>query len=364
MSFEQIKKYKIIFKDTGNRKWETNDFYEINSFKTLTQKDHIYTGKLEFIKVIVTNDIERDMIVFKSPEEIKIPINRQNTNSFLDPLGLRIKQNNFWFFEDKNLKIYFTHNKKFTDFYCVISNQKFNNLNLDFHFEKAIEFLLSHPLNWIISSIIKNGKETIIIKSKPLNSLIPRKYPPLEIGSNHANDDLIDLFLKYFYYISNQNSEKTITSLVSQVIRSRFADIYTESLIHSVTIETLITNYFKRGKEKDSSLETDLKTIENNIDSLGVSSKLKNRVKGMISVIKSQKNTPKDILRVLLNEKVFDKIHFNSWNRLRNKSAHGNLDQIDLEKIINHNYNVIQLFHLLIFSLIEYEGSYKNYSKE
>jgi len=56
----------------------------------------------------------------------------------------------------------------------------------------------------------------------------------------------------------------------------------------------------------------------------------------------------------------------NAWDKLRNKSAHPdktNQDRSTVQKDIDRFYTCIALFNLLLFNIIEYEGSYIDFSE-
>ena len=110
---------------------------------------------------------------------------------------------------------------------------------------------------------------------------ISKGQPPIWISSGMKND-FTELFSKFYYFLQNHQKHESINQTLARIISSQNSFITTFALTVSTAIETIIIDYFSKGKKKNSN-EYTLAIKE--IKSTKLSDTLKKRIAGMIGSI-------------------------------------------------------------------------------
>jgi hypothetical protein len=124
-------------------------------------------------------------------------------------------------------------------------------------------------------------------------------------------------------------------------------------------IELVVKNYFKEFAKKISD-DIIVAAIEE-IKVLNINEALKPRIIGFLSNIRGEIRA-KDILNELVKNDEIASKQLNYWNKLRNSSTHGDNLNMEFQELFNLCSANLVLYYNLIFILINYTGSYSDYS--
>lgn len=183
-------------------------------------------------------------------------------------------------------------------------------------------------------------------------------YPPLRISITIDRGSYTEMFLKFFTFIKLNNGitiERTFRRIISS--RNSFIINYAQTL--TTAVEKLLKEYFSNNSLKLNKSEIELIVAE--IEKTTVCEKIKRRLKGMIWNIFGQERSD-NILLDLVEKSKIDRNFYDIWKTLRNSVNHGEDPSQDLNVYHNYCSTNLVLYYKLIFLLIDYKGSYSDYS--
>ena len=233
----------------------------------------------------------------------------------------------------------------------------------------SLDFVLGIESEPIFINVENKGHKVLnrrnILKAKSLfdSPLISDHNYGSEFTMNHNR-----LFNCYYDFIRT-DTRKKLPIIHRRVVSGSRNYVFASALVLCVQIETICKEYFSAYYVPD---HKSIKAIESAVEILSQSS-LKNknipidRLKGMI-LRKGTRNIPvRNILNNLAKSGLITKSLINSWDSLRNVTAHGDnyKDDDEYHPLISDMFLCINLYYQLIFTLIGYKGKYswKEYKK-
>jgi hypothetical protein len=152
---------------------------------------------------------------------------------------------------------------------------------------------------------------------------------------------------------------------IHSVLKSGEASVEAEGLTLSVAIEGLLNENFSNLASQNDDFGKNLSEAKTIICSSQINPEIKKRLNGFMGAM--QKPRGKDHLYFLRDANLIQNDLIESWEKLRNPSAHGDYDVADwrdVQKYIDRCSSALVLFYQLIFLAIGYQGKFTDYSKE
>lgn len=349
-------------RDLKGRKWHSSEFYPSYDIH-INYKGVLFKGTVQEIYFIEKTDSDNtNKIQLAFLNSFNIPA-REITENIIRS-GKREKKKftrNVWRFKDDDISYTFT-NEDFGLTVDVDSNKTFPS----HHIACIVETLCFVFVHYTYPSIeIERRHNNVKYLLRVLEKPGPKPLLSPLIRLNHINASTVakEMFIKYIRYISKNKSEllHQISVELLRVVRASQYSIDALALLVSVAVEAILkSQYHEIEISKEENKEIDL--VREHINILNISSNLKERLKGLVAMLKQ--NRPKDYLYQLKERRIIKEDHIKAWEHLRIKAAHGNIDNINLDKKYELCNMVCQLMYLLIFDLIGYKGIFTDYTKE
>ncbi|EKD27688.1 MAG: hypothetical protein ACD_79C00629G0001 [uncultured bacterium] len=312
------------------------------------RKDHINETKIFYFKnkIKIPCDIRT--------ETKKIIENIEHTSSVRYNIK-KISINNLNFIFEKS-----------SDDYLIITVTSIDNLfspAIELRISEALQFSLGKNIRWEVYQVIKADIEQI--------KFYPQELTKTEISPINQDcypNDFWNLFEKYFKYILKDNNQviHPLTIFSSRIYRFLETTIEVQLLVITTSLEGLIKNFFDNinisdtNGEKKQEKDNIKRTIEL-IKTSTINEEFQTRVINCLNNFSSKR--PVDVLHELKNEKFITEDMIDAWKKSRHKLAHGDFIQEDYTTYSNYYFKLLTLSNILVFRVIGYAGSYRNFSK-
>ena len=345
--------------DMFGNEWFANDIW-ISFNVSSTAKNLVIKSKLDEIENIELNkarsNTKKDYLFIIVPGQYKIPCNKAED---LPNGGWRL---NRAVFSANEIDFEF---RKYDDYLAIYANAKTGNLDKDVYLE-LIEALSIFTGYIVRPIVIKNTqKDKYILKIKSVDNSFTNKklLPPFKPFTKTEFKSFTCFLEKYIENIKAPFSD--LFGFWHKINRAWQASIENSSLSIGVAIEGVVKSYFNELGRADEEILQQAKEAKKLIEDSDMGERIKGRLYGSISLLKN--TSTKSALRQMVEEKKWlKKTMINKWEKLRNKSVHPdkmNQDLIAIQKYIDQIDTCLTLFYRLIFIIIEYEGSYIDYSE-
>ena len=214
--------------------------------------------------------------------------------------------------------------------------------------------------------VVKNTQQDhAVLKIKSVfNSYSNTKFPvPFKHSTPGDLQSFSSFFGKYLAAIDAPFSDSF--GFWHKVNRAWQANIQNSSLSLGVAIEGIIRTYFGELGLPDDEITQQADEAKQKLNDIDIGKRIKDRLLGSIGGL--LKNTsPKGALYQMAQDGLISKEMADEWLKLRNKSVHPdklNEDPRAFQKYIDQIYTSIALFYRLFFIIIQYDGSYIDYSE-
>ncbi|MGR3293178.1 MAG: hypothetical protein ACUZ9M_04070 [Candidatus Scalindua sp.] len=347
--------------DMSGYEWHSDNIcLSINM--SLRPSSQVIQSELEKIETTIqddtrTNTEENDFAII-SPGKYTIPCN-EITNL---PNEERRKNRAVFSANKINFEL-----RKLDNYLIIEANAKPENLEKETYIKllQALSIVTGHIIRPVVIENTQKGIVTLEIKS--VDDSFANKEAPFPFKHSTPTD-----FISFTYFIEKYlvNIDTPFSDLYGfwhKINRAWQAGIENTSLSLGVAIEGIIKTYFSAQGLPDVEITKQAveakQLLKLNCMDLGqrIIQRLLNSIDGLL------KNTsPKGALLKMVKDGLLNKDMPSAWDKLRNKSAHPdktNQDRSAVQENIDRFYTCIALFHLLLFDIIEYEGSYIDYSK-
>lgn len=245
----------------------------------------------------------------------------------------------------------------------ILTNKGINEVT----FEKllhSIDFLLGNKLQVLFYSIKAIGECYFSVDKISYSNAI--MTPPIicsiepEIQSEYSN-----LFRSYYYYLNKSSKKQYESLLISHRRIVASSRLYTFNFGQSlaIQIEYLASIFFKKHKVElsdDVFFKSDVKKI---IDYVKTDEDFKHAYskKWILDRLEPGVTKEKWSKRKLIKQLISDKViygNYDSWDSLRNSSAHGSSNGSNHEELISLIDDCIEIYYTMIYNIIGFEGFY------
>ena len=227
-----------------------------------------------------------------------------------------------------------------------------------------MQFVLGRTLHWsVIELFQQQTQETRVGAALENEKESSRIQPPISFRSHDNANSVWNLFGKYFDHVISYPKRKwhPLFSFIHAVIESGKASLEAEALTLSVSIEGLLKREFSALALPDEAFKKQINDARNLIKRSELSGSIKERMSGFLGAMLSPR--AKDRLFILKDKGFIDEELIESWNDLRNSSAHADSpESVDRQTYLNSCNSVLVLFYHLVFLAIGYTGEYTDYS--
>ena len=319
----------------------------------------VIKSKLAEIKTIESNEArsntEKNYLFIIVPGQYKIPCNKTEG---LPNGGWRLNRT---VFSANEIDFEF---KKYDDYLIIYANAKTENLDKDVYL-KLIEALSIFTGFIVRPIVIKNTqKDNDALKIKSVDNSFTNKklIPPFKQFTKTEFKSFTCFLEKYLANIEAPFSD--LFGFWHKINRAWQTSIENSSLSIGVAIEGIVKSYFSELGLADEEILKQAKEAKKLIEDSDLGERIKGRLFGSIGLLKNA--SPKGALNQMVQEKWLNKAMASEWKELRSKSVHPdkiNQGSIVFQKYINQINTCLTLFYRLVFIIIKYEGSYRNYSK-
>ncbi|NTV45429.1 MAG: hypothetical protein HGB11_02645 [Chlorobiales bacterium] len=234
-------------------------------------------------------------------------------------------------------------------------------------FEETTQPILLEALSIIFGQIIRPVYSEFVHNKISVSTLysIPAQVEygpicPIHHSSTADFESVKNFIEKYLLYATD---DPDLFGFWLKINRAWQGGIENRALVLTVAIEGLVKKYFSEYGYPDEEFIGQANAALNPIKSLDIGTRIKNRITS--SIIHAKASNHKSSMYKLAKEGYFDKKFVDDWDELRNKSAHA--DKLDSEKpqeYVDQFHRCLQLFYILLFIVIKYEGLYYDFTRE
>jgi hypothetical protein len=297
-------------------------------------------------------------------ESIKIPMNTAVTKEVKIDETIRNSSTSISLaiFEVGGIKIEIDKQDNYTTLTAASDETDLTDIVINRIYEAFI-FVTAYSKLWSMLSIRRNGEIITRVCAVSKSISVTRTQPPIAFQNIVPNRSVWQLFDIYFNHIclNTKQAQHPLSVLFRSVLESGKASLDVEALTLSVSIESLLNDNLNHLYKVTEELENNLKSVKALIKcSSTLDADFKNRMNGMLGSMK--KARAKDILFILSDNGYLDKELIDTYEGLRNKSAHGaQVSGADIQNYFNQISAILVLFYQLIFLIIGYTGDYTDY---
>lgn len=348
--------------DMNGNEWRADNIW-ISTSGSIPTSSLVVKSKLEKVEAIKQIDTrpntEQNYLFIIVPGQYKIPCNQSDN---LPNGGWR-----------RNRAVFLVNKIDFElrqlDNYLIIkANAKPENLDKDTYIKliEALSIITGRIVRPVVINNIQKGLDTLEIKSVD-DSFANYESPCPFKHSTPANFESFTCFVeKYLINIDDPFSD--LFGFWHKINRAWQAGIENASLSLGVAIEGIVKTYFREQGLPDDEIIKQAKIAKRILEclkSIGLGQRIIKRLLGSIEGLLNN-TSPKSVLSKIAQDGLLHKDMPNAWGKLRNKAAHPdktNQDRSAKQKDIDRFYTCIALFYHLLFIIIEYEGSYTDFSE-
>lgn len=250
----------------------------------------------------------------------------------------------------ESIEIEFKNNKEYTTI-SILSNKRVDESRAE-NIIRAVSLMTGQIFTPFCKMTFSDARVT---------SKIYKKYPYKQIHNIFSYDILNESISNYITKtIASEVDLHDFLFILDRSIIARKAHFDMFCLSICTGIEMLCKKYFyKFGLKEELNISKDTQKLLDEIN---------RQNKKLHSIITSSLGNHKNFsastaLKHLHREKVLKKEHVKAWGDLRNQLSHANPDGKIQDKI-NKAFACLELFYLLNFIVIGYEGNYRGFDSE
>jgi len=345
--------------DMSGNEWLADNIW-ISAHVSFPASGQVIKSKLKEIETIeqidARSNTEKNYLFIIVPGQYEIPCNEKED---LPNGGWRLNKAVF-----SANKIDFEF-RKLDNCLIINANAKPENLEKD-TYVKLLEALSIITGLIVRPVVIKNTQkdiDTLRIKSVD-DSFTNNKFPLPFKHSTPADLESFTCFLEK-YLINIEAPFSDLFGFWHKINRAWQASIENSSLSLGVAIEGIVKTYFGELGLPDDEIFQQAEGAKQILKDMDLGQRIKDRLLSSIGGL--LKNTsPKGALYQMAQNDLLNKAMADEWVKLRNKSVHPdkmNQDPSAVQAYIDQIYTCIALFYRLLFIIIEYEGSYIDFSE-
>lgn len=226
---------------------------------------------------------------------------------------------------------------------------------------EALSIIFGRICRVSFSSFSTQEINTITINSNPTQYPNKSLVSSIKHNSSLHLDSFNEFINKYMKHFPKKHD--LFYGYWHKINRAWQGGIENAALAISTAIEGVTKHYFSEYGSADKEILSQAEAAKVAIKELDIGERIKERLLSSIGNLRSP--NPKNALYVLASEGIFTKKTVKDWSSLRNKSAHA--DRLDdnseeFQKYLDLIFKCLNLFYLLLFNKINYEGLYNDLS--
>jgi hypothetical protein len=226
----------------------------------------------------------------------------------------------------------------------------------------GIQFILGKRVHILMKEITNNTSSVTTLHSIKNGQVEPIRPPVSRID---INEDCLELLKTYLsYLLTTKKKSPKLPLLINSVIESAGSSLEAQCLTFTVAVEGVVNNVLSKELHVATAFsEKEIDGIKKDVTTSVKDDEKKKRVNSLIDVLNQIR--AKDRLYALVGSGIIKDPLVKSWDKIRNKAAHGNL-LIESEKVqeyYDHLSKTVTLFYQLVFLTIGYTGKYTDYSE-
>jgi len=230
----------------------------------------------------------------------------------------------------------------------------------DTRIEECLWLILGQQVSWNVLSERRSGVRRVAIRQSPYTLRRPRLGPPVELSHRDAASHCADLFADYLRFITaNEDAAYHPLSVrVGTVLRSSALSIQEEAVALSIEIEGLVKDHFHSLGAAAEDVTAEAERLEKLVMRCRGLPKTRQRLLGAIRSFRGA--NPRTALRTLVDSRVIQEHHRKAWESTRPRVTHGSQPKGTVAEMMNNNNTLHQMFLLLLFRVIGYEGVFSD----
>lgn len=232
---------------------------------------------------------------------------------------------------------------------------------IDTRVEEAVWFTLGQPLTADVIHYRRGPVEGLQINRRDGRSALRSAQCMLRVDYPEDQSDLADMFCRYLRFASMEERERyhPLSVHVKRVLRASEGTVEESALAMSVAVEGVLGLGFPTYGAPDEDTLQAIDHFESSLEESLVTSPLQPRVEGFIRAMR--RPSPRSALGQLVDEGTITEDQVAAWERLRHPQAHGKEYDLPFREVYELMLRVRVLMALLIFRMIGYEGTYRDY---
>jgi hypothetical protein len=337
--------FDLSFRDHKGREWRAEGFLPSSSH-SLWRDGVIWRGRLH--QIVHTHEYGR--AVFPALLDLH----------FRGDIELPISP---WAFTNAGAEYEVTKDQKSLSIRARRPSKAFPS-GWDSRIEEAIWFCLGTPAWWALKIERYEAQETIRIREQRPGLPVFRPNQPLRLRTPEAVEDvrlMIDRFLVFVGTYEHPRYHPLAVDIL-RILHARATAIEMAALELGVATERIVRRHFLDEITEDASLVDSASRLRQHIDVWPTASDSDRKVRdaALEACARAPRPSIYRVLRDLAETRVIKREHPRIWKRLRNSAAHSDIEaDRDLIRDVDTAH---ELFNLLVFSLIGYQGSYTNWA--
>lgn len=230
---------------------------------------------------------------------------------------------------------------------------------------EALEFVLARRLSWTCTRRIESSTCSMRVTGAPLNEQSGRMQHPVPFrrGITAECRSTVKLLRKVIGYLARRESEKRPPLSISMrsAIDGGRLPLDSHALDLSVAVEAILRSEYEEVNGPAEELLQDRDTVQMHLQNIDLSENFRKRISGFLDSV-TNPSAKQQLLRLELDGKVTRK-EVKAWEYIRHRASHGNyIEDLD-QKYLDNFHRLMTLFHKLVFDVVGYSGTYRDYGE-
>ncbi|HEX7917683.1 hypothetical protein [Rudaea sp.] len=233
----------------------------------------------------------------------------------------------------------------------------------------ALEILTGTAMDVPVTEFVERGHLITQVRSLRNVSRTKQLQPPMRMTMPYAGG-AHSFIARFLDEVEEKNPTAqdhtgTIYWIWHRVSKAYQSDLENSALVLSVAIESLLKVAFKSEADDDEEFHAEIAHAKIALEKANFMPRALNRIAA--SLANAINPGPKQVLRRLKEQGFINDRHVAAWEKMRNKSAHGDGgddSHAEIQKLLSAHYHCLGLFYCLVFVLIGYRGVYSDLTQQ
>ncbi len=233
---------------------------------------------------------------------------------------------------------------------------------LEVRVTEALQFVLASSLWWSLAERRDGGTYQVEIRRRPGGGVATQLRRPVAHQDVDSEGKAWQLFDAYFRYVMRDTSSNwhRLSHLVHSTIEAGAGSLYALALALAVSVEGVLRLRFAHACLPSPKFHDEVSKAQELIQTSAILPRVRTRINGSIGAMKGFR--AQTGLERLVEMGAITAAEVAAWKELRHKAAHADqLDSLDIQTLLDLCLRLTVLFYRLVFTAIDYEGSYTDY---